>query len=180
MDKRIALLRGINVGGKRKILMADLKLLFNNIGFTNTQTYIQSGNVIFNALNKLTNIEIADKIEKGILSKYGFVVPVIVRTVAELEQTIKNNLFYQEEKIALNQLYLTFLKEKPLEENSLKVGLYNSPSDKFVIKGKDIFIFCEGKYHQSKLTNNFFESKLKISGTTRNWKTVLKLFELSK
>ena len=72
MDKRIAILRGINVGGKRKILMADLKLLFEDLGFSNVETYIQSGNVIFNTVNKLTDIEIADNIEKNISEKYEF------------------------------------------------------------------------------------------------------------
>jgi len=178
MNKKIAILRGINVGGKRKILMADLKLLFESLGFSNIITYIQSGNVIFDTTNELDDVELSDAIEKIILEKYKFIVPVIIRSFAEMKQLIENNPFYKNENVELNQLYLTFLKEKPIEENILNLELYSSTSDKFIVKGKDVFIFCEGKYHQSKLTNNFFEKKLKVSATTRNWKTVLKLLDL--
>lgn len=180
MNKRIALLRGINVGGRRKILMADLSALFGNLGFTDISTYIQSGNVFFNADAELADIEIGDKIKQAIFHQYGFDVPVIIRSTNEIVQTIKNNPFYQEKDVDISNLCLTFLKEKPTNENLLKIVTYNYEPDKFVIKGKDAFIYCEGKYHKSKLTNNFFEKKLKVEATTRNWKTVLKLLELSK
>jgi len=180
MDKKIAILRGINVGGKRKILMADLKLLFDDLGFINITTYIQSGNVIFNSESKLTDIQITEKIEKAITNKYGFSVPVIVKSAKEIEESIRENPFYQKQNPDINKLHLTLLKEQPTNENILKTESYNYEPDKFVIKGKRVFVFCNGKYHQSKLTNNFFENKLKVPATTRNWKTVLKLVELSK
>lgn len=180
MDKKIAILRGINVGGKRKILMADLKLIFEYLGFLNITTYIQSGNVIFNSETKLTDNQIIEKIENAINNKYGFSVPLIVKSAKEIEESIKENPFYQENNPDINKLHLTLLKEKPTNENLLKTKTYNYEPDKFAINGKNVFVFCEGKYHQSKLTNNFFENKLKVPATTRNWKTVLKLVELSK
>ncbi len=179
MTNKIALLRGINVGGKRKILMADLRELLAGIGFTDVKTYIQSGNIFFNLSNEMSDAEIADAIEKLISDNYGFDVPVVIRSVEEVEQAIENNPFYTGEEENITNLHLTFLKEKPSEENQLKTEEYNYEPDKFVIKNKDVFIFCEGKYHKSKLTNTFFEKKLKVSTTTRNWKTVLKLLELS-
>jgi uncharacterized protein (DUF1697 family) len=178
MNKKIAILRGINVGGKRKILMNDLKVLFRDLGFTDIETYIQSGNVIFNSAKELTEIELSDLIENAILKKYEFEVPVIIRKVNQLEQTILDNPFYQKKEVDIESLHLTFLKETPTEENRLETEKYEFNPDRFVVKGKDVFIFCAGKYHQSKLTNNFFENKLKVSSTTRNWKTVLKLLEL--
>lgn len=180
MNKKIAILRGINVGGKRKILMADLKLLFDNLGFFNIETYIQSGNVIFNSINDTPNIEISDMIKNAILDKYEFDVPVIVRTSDEIERIIMKNPFYQKKEMDIERLHLTFLKEEPTTENRLKTELNNYEPDRFSIKEKDIYIFCAGQYHKSKLTNRFFETKLKVSATTRNWKTVLKLLELSK
>ena len=180
MNKKIAILRGINVGGKRKILMADLRGLFEDMGFTNIVTYIQSGNVIFNSGTKMTDIEIGDKIKKAIFDKYGFDVPTIVRSAKEIEQSVKNNPFYKKDVSDINHLCLTFLGEKPTEENRLKTETYNYEPDKFIIKEKDVFIYIEEKYHQTKLSNNFFEKKLKVAATTRNWKTVLKLLELSK
>lgn len=180
MNKKIALLRGINVGGKRRILMADLIVLFESFGFENIVTYIQSGNIIFDTKKKLTETELSSIIEKGISKKYGFDVPVIIRKSSHIEQAVLDNPFGKSEQIDIERLHFTFLKESPTEENVLHMQKYNLDSDRFIIKGKDVFIFCSGKYHQSQLTNNFFETKLKISATTRNWKTVLKLLALSK
>ncbi len=176
MTKYIAILRGINVGGKRKILMADLKELFIEIGFADIQTYIQSGNVIFNTKRKDDNIELANKIEQSIAKNYDFKVPVIVRNVEELNEAISNNPFF--EKNDIERLHLTFLKEVPETEKLDKIKTYDYSPDKFEIKDKNVFVYCSGKYSDSKLTNKFFESKLKVLATTRNWKTVLKLLEL--
>ncbi|MGQ1788115.1 DUF1697 domain-containing protein [Saccharicrinis sp. GN24d3] len=175
----VAVLRGINVGGKRKILMADLKLLFAGIGFTDVVTYIQSGNVIFNADQPWSNLEIGNKIEQAIADKYGFEVPVIVRSAQELEHIVNNNPFDKGE-IGINQLHLTFLKDIPSSDNRLKAESYNFEPDQFVIDKNDVFLCIKGKYHQTKLSNHFFESKFKVPATTRNWKTVLKLLELSR
>jgi uncharacterized protein (DUF1697 family) len=179
MHQKIAILRGINVGGHRKILMVDLKKTFMNLGFTDIITYIQSGNVIFNIDGEISYIDLSEKIEKAISKKYGFDVPVIIRTADELENVISINPFLQEDEVNIDRLFLTFLKDKPLEENREKTESYDFSPDRFVIDDKHVFIFCEGKYHKTKLSNNFFESKLKTSATSRNWKTVLKLRELS-
>src|SRR5690625_2933054 len=89
MNRKIGILRGINVGGKRKILMADLKSLCEELGLKNVTTYIQSGNLIFNS--DKPNSELENKLEKAITEKFGFDVPVIVRTEKELESSIRKN-----------------------------------------------------------------------------------------
>jgi len=175
MNRKIAILRGINVGGKRKILMADLKSICEKLGLKKVTTYIQSGNLIFES--EKSNSELENELEKAISEKYGFDVPVIVRMQKELEHSIKNNPFFGKDA-DINQLHLTFLKEKPNKVNFDKILNFNCDPDNFKIIDKDVFIFCTGKYHESKLTNNFFEKQLKVGATTRNWKTVLKLFEL--
>ncbi len=167
------------MGGRRKILMADLRLLFENLGFSDITTYIQSGNVIFKTKSKSADLKLASKIEKAISDQYEFSVPVIVRSAKEIKASVKANPFYKKKDADITTLHLTFLKEKPTEENRQNTESYNYEPDQFVIKEKDVFVFCNGKYHQSKLTNNFFEKKLKVTATTRNWKTVLKLLELS-
>jgi len=179
MNIKVAILRGINVGGKRKILMVDLKALFEDLGFTDIITYIQSGNVIFNSVEETSNTELSDKIEKAITEKYGFEVPVIVRTASELKKAVSINPFLQKDEVNIDRLFLTFLKNTAHEEYRLKTEILDFNPDKFSIKDEHVFIFCAGKYHQSKLTNNFFESKLKTRATTRNWKTVMKLLELA-
>ena len=159
--------------------MTDLKKLFGKMGFTNIQTYIQSGNVIFDSKEESESIELADKIEQSVAENYGFEVPVIIRTVKDLNEAISNNPFFGENKSDVERLHLTFLRENPKPENLAKIEDYDYSSDKFEINGKNVFICCSGKYSDSKLTNKFFENKLKVSATTRNWKTVLKLSELS-
>lgn len=179
MIKQIALLRGINVGGKRKILMHDLRELFQELRFANIQTYIQSGNVIFNSSGNKDNIKLADEIMEAILNKYGFQVPVIVLNAEELNAAISENPFFTTDNTDVERLHITFLKEPPQNNKLQKIKSLNFAPDLFEIKNKNVFIFCAGKYHESKLTNNFFENKLKVPATTRNWKTVLKLSELA-
>lgn len=177
MNTKIAFLRGINVGGKRKILMADLKLMCEKLGLESVKTYIQSGNIIFKS--EKNNCDLENEIEKNIFDNFGFEVPVIVRTKKEIENSINKNPFFDKEADT-KQLFLTFLKEKPNKEFVEKILTYSPVPDKFKIENNNVFLFCEGKYHDSKLTNNFFEKQLNVSATTRNWKTVLKLSELSK
>jgi len=177
MTKHISILRGINVGGKRKILMADLKSLYSKLGYKNVISYIQSGNVIFDA-KETDHQKIEAKIYKAINKAYGFEVPVVVRSVEEIKHAVANNPFAKN-KTETESLHLTFLKEIPSTENLEKIATYDYSPDKFKIIDKDVFLICSGKYHKSKLTNNFFEKKLKVAATTRNWKTVNKLLELS-
>lgn len=177
MQRKIGLLRGINVGGKRKILMADLKAMCEKMGLKNVNTYIQSGNLIFNSDRK--NAELENALENAIAEEFGFEVPVTVRSEKELENSISNNPFF-EKTTDLKRLHLTFLKKEPIRENLEKTLTYSYEPDLFKIEDKDVFIFCAGKYHESKLTNNFFEKQLNVGATTRNWKTILKLSELCK
>ena len=178
--KYISILRGINVGGKRKILMKDLKELYQNLGFLYVKTYIQSGNVIFEK-DDLNKKEISKKLEKAVFENYNFEVPVIIRTIEELQRIQSLNPFIklEEDKNLIDNLYLTFLKETPTTEDIKEAKQIElKTADRFEIIENNIFIFCEGKYHTSKLTNNFFEKKLKTKATTRNWKTIQKLVEL--
>ena len=178
MTKHIALLRGINVGGKRKVLMADLKILFSKLGYTNCITYIQSGNIIFDTDGQKNNSQLAETIQKAILDHYQLKVPVMVRKLNEWMQTIKENPFFNNSSISIDRLHLTLLDKNPEEELISKLRTMDLGSDEFVVIGQDVFICCEGKYSQSKLTNTLFEKKLDCQATTRNWKTVLKLSEL--
>ena len=178
MYNKIAILRGINVGGKRKILMKDLKSLCSSLGLKEVTTYIQSGNIIFS--NDQSNKDIESAIETAIFETYGFEVPVIVFSGEYLKQAVENNPFVNEEDVSVSQLHLTFLKRtlNNLLVNNLKE--IKAQEDQFVIIDTQVYIKCQGKYHQSKYSNNFFEKHLKVGATTRNWKTVLKLLDLIK
>ena len=178
--KYISILRGINVSGQKKIKMADLKMLYEEQGFKNVITYIQSGNVIFEAKSKLT-IEVLKKIiEKAIETKYVFQVPVDIRTNQELKQIIEK-CPYEELKEEENgtKILITFLQSTPLNQKLESLLEYVKSPEKLVIQGKEVYLYSPDGYGKSKLTNTFIEKKLAISATTRNWKSVKKLYELS-
>ncbi len=176
MKKMIAILRGINVGAKRKILMEDLKSLCHKIGLLNVKTYIQSGNLIFTSSK--SNAKIEEMLENSIKDAFGFDVPVIVISQKELINTVNNNPFYNSDA-DINKIHLTLLKNTPNEKDVTQTQTYHYAPDLFSINNNAVFIYCEGKYHQTKLSNNFFEKQLKVKASTRNWKTILKLVELS-
>ena len=177
MQKFIALLRGINVGGHRKILMADLKELFVEMNLNNAVTYIQSGNVIFESENSNCS-ELELIISKAILNTFGYTVPVIVKTLLELESILNDNPFCTG-MVDQKKLHVTFMNTTPLQEDIKNVQNVDFGEDKFLIRKNVIFIYVEGAYHKTKISNQFFEKKLKVSTTTRNWKTTNKLLELA-
>jgi len=179
MKTYIAILRGINVSGQKIIKMADLKVHLEELNFQNIQTYIQSGNVIFQCKSENSK-SLEEKIEKKILEKYGFHVPTLVKTPAEIEYVIYNNPFLKDKNKDINRLYVTFLSRIPEQNNVEKLKTFDYNPEEYILDGKNIFGFAPNGYGNAKLNNNFFEKKLKVNATTRNWKTVDKLFELAK
>ncbi|MEO6883007.1 MAG: DUF1697 domain-containing protein [Bacteroidia bacterium] len=179
MQTYISILRGINVGGHRKILMLDLKKLYEKLNFKDVVTYIQSGNVIFKTDAKNNNSALSKAIEKIIFETYNFQVPVIIRTVSEIEKIIFENPFLNEENSDVERLHVTFLSEIPAKSEVQEILKLDYSPDKFILNNKEIFICCSNGYGNTKLSNPFFEKKLNIIATTRNWKTVMKLVELA-
>lgn len=179
MQRYIALLRGINVGGHKKILMADLRKLINTLGYTNIRTYIQTGNIIFDSSTKEDNSTIALNIQDAILDTFGFEVPVMVRTAEEIHAIVKQNPYATEGKSDIDSLHLTLLDAKPTDENIAQLKAIDCHPDSFEIIDKSMYLYCVQKYSDTKLGNNIIEKKLKLRATTRNWKTTLKLLELA-
>jgi uncharacterized protein (DUF1697 family) len=183
MKLYIALLRGINVGGKNKIKMADLKEMLESIGLRKVQTYIQSGNVLFES-DEAEDI-IRQTIEKEIEKKFGFFINVVLRSAAELERVINNCPFSAEEinkALSLNSegesLYVAFLDHTPLAENIETLNKYKLESEDYRIIQRDIYFLFHSSIRNSKLVNNLH--RLGVPATVRNWKTVNKIYELLK
>ena len=179
MNKYVSILRGINVSGQKKIKMVDLKLLYESVGFSGVSTYIQSGNVIFDCKNEdIAKVE--SRITKAIEKEYGFHVPVIVRTAEELTR-ILGGVPYKGIDIDTDgtKVLITFLSGTP--EKALVAGIkkYVVEPEEMIVSGSSVYLHCPNGYGRTKLSNNFIESKLNVSATTRNLKTLAKLCELA-
>ncbi len=176
MPTYIALLRGINVSGQKKIKMADLKSHLEEIGFENVQTYIQSGNVLFesdeSSIDKLEN-RIIDKIKE----KYGWDVPTLVKTATDFQRALDNNPYVNDKED--QKVYFVFLKEEPAPEHVDKLAQTDYSPELYTIDGKNIYLYPANGFGKAKLNNNLFEAKLKVQATTRNLKTVRTLLEMA-
>jgi len=177
MKSYIALLRGINVSGQKLIKMAELRLALEKAGFENLNTYIQSGNIVFQSEVSKTE-DLALRIKAVILEKFGFDVSTQVLLKDELESIIAGNPFKEEVVSEPNRVLLVRLGESP-DASNLKIFLEEDLSpDRVVVKGNWVYIhFPEGQA-KSKLSNNLIEKRLKVSATGRNWNTVLKLSKM--
>lgn len=177
MKTYIALLRGINVSGQKKIKMADLKQTLENSGLQNVKTYIQSGNIVFDSEITETDV-LQDKIHNTILNDFTFEVPVLVKTSNQLEKILKANPFADE--VEENRLYFVLLKKSPEQSLVNEFNEVNFVNEDFNITNACVYLCCKKGYGNAKLNNNLVERKLKVQATTRNLKTMQKLVEITK
>ncbi len=187
--------------------MPELKRLYESLGMIHVVTYIQSGNVVFDYAEKETSrIELI--IEAGIKKLFESDVRVILRDKNELGKILKSNPFLSDRNANPDQLYVTFLSDTPSDvvlNNLTSPAPVPRPSstphgadiadgglkppqlgtgekyiaDEFIIRDKEVYLFCPNGYGKTKFSNTFFEKKVKVSATTRNWKTVNALFEIA-
>lgn len=178
MNTYVAVLRGINVSGQRMINMKDLKALFQKWGYENVMTYIQSGNVVFGSAESNTK-----KLEKEIVdiihNHYGFEVPVMVLTQKDITDILENNP-YNDHKKDITKLHVTLLESLPDEKLLATTRDQKYQSDEFTISGKTIYLYCPDGYGMTKFSTMFFEKKLGVTATTRNWKTMQCIHDLMK
>ncbi|WP_291868684.1 DUF1697 domain-containing protein [Maribacter sp.] len=174
----IALLRGINVSGHKKIKMADLRFLLEKEGFTNVKTYIQSGNVIFSGKEE-ESTKLEHQIRALIKNNYKFEVPVLVKTAEQIKAILAKNPYKDTEDLTNNKIYFVLLKETPNVENITVLSSIPFDNEKLVITPNCVYLRCALGAGKAKCTNNFIENKLKVSATTRNYKTMQKVLELA-
>lgn len=179
METYISFLRGVNMTGHNSVKMSDLKVIYKNLGFSDAETYIQSGNVIFRSASSLSISYTSSVIEKEILERYKFNVPVMIRTADEIRKLFSVNPFLKEENFDPAKMATIFLSEIPSEDQIQKVINIDYPPDKFKISGSEIFIYCPNGFGKTKLYTNFFEKKMGVIGTARNWKTIISIIELA-
>lgn len=175
MKTYIALLRGINVGGHKKVPMAELRALLTKSGLENVKTYIQTGNIIFQSSSKNTKT-LEEKIKQSILEHFGFDVSVLVRTRVQLSKIFNDCPFPEEKKVSS---YFAILSEAPKEDLVQEAYKKTYENEEYEILNDALYFYCANGYGNAKFNLNFFERKLMVSATARNYKTMVKLLSLS-
>jgi uncharacterized protein (DUF1697 family) len=172
----IALLRAVNVGGNI-LRMQRLRELWSELGFTNVRTYVQSGNVVFDASRKPASWLPA--VERRLLGETRLPVSVIIRTPDQMGEIIANNPFLANPAVDLKKLGVTFLSNEPYPDSVKILSAIDTGSDQFQVVRQEIYIHCPGGFAEFKLTTKVIEKILSVKATTRNWNTLNKLHEMA-
>ncbi|HEY1737183.1 MAG TPA: DUF1697 domain-containing protein [Acidimicrobiia bacterium] len=176
MPTYAAFLRAVNVGG-RSLAMAELRALCADLGFTDVQTYVQSGNVVLASRSK-SERGVQRTIEEGIADRFGLEVPVMLRSHEELVAVLDANP-YAATGADPARLLVMFLDAAPKAATARSVDGEQHAPDVFTVVGREIYLYCPNGYGRSKLTNAFFERKLGVRATGRSWRTLGKLAGLT-
>lgn len=176
-EKGVALLRGINVGGKNKLPMSALVELCEQSGCRDVRTYIQSGNVVFQA-SPAARKRLPTALAAAITERFGYQVPVVVRSAAELSEVAKRHPLH-DRRADPKTLHVAFLAAKPTAVQAAALDPNRSPPDRFLLQGRDLYLCCPNGMARTKLTNAYLDRTLGTVSTVRNWNTVLTLAELA-
>ena len=174
----ISFLRGINVSGSKLIKMELLKQLYSKLNFSHIQTYLQSGNVVFTA-NEMNQAQLSKNISDSIFFQTGFDVEVFVLTLEQLQEILDQNPFANSSTTEIISCYFTLLAAIPSTELVQKLKTFETTDELLDVKTKIVYLNLYKGYGKSKLNNNFIESKLKVSATTRNLKTMHALAKMA-
>jgi uncharacterized protein (DUF1697 family) len=172
----VTLLRGINVGGKNRVPMADLVALVQAAGGRDVTTYIQSGNAVFHATAAVAS-RMPSLLEKALADRLGLTVPVVVRSADALRAVSAGNPFLSEgADPAL--LHVAFLAAKPDAAQAASLDPDRSPPDRVVVHGSEAYLHLPNGVGKTRYTSAYLDARLGTVGTLRNWRTVLALVDL--
>jgi uncharacterized protein (DUF1697 family) len=178
MPTFISMLRGVNLASHNRMKMEALRTSLGALGLDQVRTYIQSGNAVFRSPES-SAAKLCEKMEKQILSDFGFPVPVILLTAKEMGVVIKNNPFAAQAGIDSTRLHITFLSQAPAPSAVETLAKLAAGADQFYHSRKAVYLYCPGGYGETKLSNTAFEKLLSVRATTRNWKTVNALYQMA-
>lgn len=171
----IALLRGINVGGRTRIPMADLRAVCTGLGWRDVQTYIQSGNVIFNAEGDAPALETI--LEQALERRFGMRIPVMVRSAARWQEYVRSNAFPEASQRQANLVMLALSKAPP-QAGAVERIRERATVEEVQLVDDALWIHYAGGSGRSKLTPTLLDKSVGSPVTTRNWRTVMKLEQL--
>jgi uncharacterized protein (DUF1697 family) len=172
----LALMRGINVGGKNKLAMSDLAATFEQLGCTDVVTRGNTGNVLFRAPAKLLQ-RLPEQVAALLEQELGVTSPVVLRSHVELGSACERNPFVAE-GCDPSKLHVAFLADEPARARVEALDPNRSPPDRFVVVGRDVYLHCPNGLGRTKLSNAWFDSKLGTVSTVRTWNVVNQLREL--
>lgn len=172
------MLRGVNVGGHNRIKMDALRALYESLKLRNPQTYIQSGNVIFETRQD-DLVRLSTQIQEGIETTFGFRPEVILRTKSEMRVVIARNPFSKRRNIDPSRLLVSFLVSEPNAEGREKVLSIKTDPEELRIDGRELYIYFPNGMARPKFSWAAVERILKIPGTGRNWNSVTKMLEIA-
>lgn len=170
-------MRGINVAGQRKVPMARLRSLHEELGHHDVVTYIQSGNVVFDAEPGTDTDALVPRIEDAIRAEFGFAVPVVLRTAEQLAAAARANP-YPDVGADLQRVATAFFAAVPASDRIAAFDPDAHHPDVCVLDGREVHLCCPSGFGHTKLTNAYLERQLGVVATMRNWRTVMKLVEL--
>ena len=172
----VALLRGVNVGGRSKVAMAELRNVFLDVGCTDVRTYIQSGNVVFRC--KRSAGSVAGEVAARLAASHELDVAVIVRSSRELDEVVDRNPFGGRARDE-SKLHVTFLAGNPPKQSVAATRARSFSPDEFWVLDREVYVYCPNGYGRTKINNTFFERSLGVAATTRNWNTVTTLARMA-
>lgn len=175
MQIYLAFLRGINVGGHNKIPMQDLRQLLEDLSLQDVKTYIQTGNIVFKSTEADRHV-LESNIKTAIANQFHFNIPVLIKTPKEIQTILQLCPFTTAEK---ENSYFALLFDKATKQQAESLDSYSFPNEKFKLINDCIYLYSSTGYGRAKANNNFFEKKLSIEATTRNYKTLKKLMDLA-
>jgi uncharacterized protein (DUF1697 family) len=178
MSTFISMLRGINVGLQKRLRMETLRCIYEELGFTSVRTYLQSGNIIFECAEQ-DQQKLNKRIEAHIELTCGYSVQVFIRQVDELQHILAGNPFINIRNEDPGKLHVTFLYQSPSETMLSKLTTPDRTTDEFAPGEMAFYLYCPNGYGKTKLSNNYFERKLCMPVTTRNWNTVNALYKMA-
>ncbi|MET8122991.1 DUF1697 domain-containing protein [Micromonospora sp. NPDC005189] len=177
MTRYVALLRGVNVGGVR-LAMADLRRLVTDLGHSDVETYLQSGNVAFGSTVRDAE-KLAAGIERALADELALTVPVLVRSGRELAAVAGGNPYVDREDDP-KRLLVAFLRTSPTKAATAALTVPGSENVSFTVTGREVFLhYVDDGYGRSRFNNMYLEKKLGVVATTRNWKSVRALAEMA-
>jgi uncharacterized protein (DUF1697 family) len=171
-----ALLRGINVGGNKKIPMAALRELMQDLGYADVVTHLQSGNAVFSSAKQPGTLTRA--IADGIAGEFAMDVKVVIRTAAQLADVVKRSPLPDDPENP-SRFFVAFLSAAPDPAAAKEMESMSFDPDRIWVSGAEAFVWCPAGAADTKLTNNFLEKRLGVTATMRNWNTVTKLVALT-